>query len=1162
MDSLVPPVVINVDESKLKKAVAGKPKIVPIGLNTSPAIVGKPIAVNHKLLTTIIPGTDTVPLPRTLTAIDSPFVAGMPVTVIAKDAYFKDQNPQNFSSFSKLQGLTHGNIPAMLQDKFGNIWLATYGGGVSRYDGKSFSHFTESQGLSSNSVLSMVEDRDGNLWFGTNGGGVSRYDGRNFTNFTVRHGLSNGIVNSIMQDKAGNLWFGTEGGGLSRYDGKNFMHFTVREGLSNNSVLCIFEDRLGNLWFGTNGGGISKYDGKSFTHFTEKDGLSSNKISSIISDKAGNLWFGTNGGGLNRYDGKYFISYTDSEIFKNYTVVGIVQSREGNLWVGTNGGGLFEFNGSNFTRYTENEGLSLNAVRSVMEDRSGNLWIGTWGLGVSRFDGKTFTYATVKEGLAHKVMCSIIENRAGDIWLGTGGGGVMRYDGKQLYHFTKNQGLFDNIALSILEDSEGNLWFGCLANGVTKYDGKYFTEYSKKDGLGGNDVRCIIEDRSGNLWFGTNGGGVSKFDGKSFTQFTTAQGLSGNDVRSMMEDNNGNIWFGTFDGGVTKYDGNNFTQFTEKEGLSNNGVLSIFEDDNQIVYFGTNGGGVVLFDGKRFLYLTEKDGLSNNVVQSITNDTAGNLWFGTRFGLSRLGKSERMRLIKLFSNVSDSLVQKFNVHFRSYAFDDGFIGIGVNGGKTMCSMKDGTLWIGANDRLTIYHPTGDVPDTVVPTIQLTGLALFNENIDWVSLNRNNDSTLVLSNGVSVDKFKFNELSPWYNLPNELSLAHNNNYLTFSYIGITMNRPKRVRYQYILEGIDPSWSVVTDRTEAPYGNLPHGTYTFKVKAMNSEGFWSQPLSYTFTIRPPWWQTWWAYGAYFVIIVGSGVYYIRWRESALKARQRELEQTVEERTAEVKEEKKLVEEKNKEILDSIAYAKRIQSTILPSIRAFKANLEDSFVLYLPKDIVAGDFYWFERVKGDNRLFFAACDCTGHGVPGAMVSVVCHNALNKALYEFGRRTPAEILDKTSELVIDNFNKNMELNDEVKDGMDASVCAFNPETGELTWAGANNPLLLLRHGQQIVELKADKQHVGRSDNRRPYTNHNFQLQKGELIYLITDGFADQFGGERNKKFQKAKLRELLYSIHHLPMDEQRKTLLETFEKWRGTNEQVDDVTIIGVRM
>ncbi len=161
-----------------------------------------------------------------------------------------------------------------------------------------------------------------------------------------------------------------------------------------------------------------------------------------------------------------------------------------------------------------------------------------------------------------------------------------------------------------------------------------------------------------------------------------------------------------------------------------------------------------------------------------------------------------------------------------------------------------------------------------------------------------------------------------------------------------------------------------------------------------------------------------------------------------------------------------------------------------------------------------------------------------------------------------PAGILDKVAELVIEDFNKNADDNDEVKDGMDASICALDVESGQLQWAGANNPLWLIRKGEEFTEIKADKQPVGRSDVRHPYTNHSFQLQKGDVIYLITDGYADQFGGEKNKKFQKAKLKDLLFSLHQLPMDEQRNKLYETFISWRAGNEQVDDVCIIGVRI
>ena len=264
--------------------------------------------------------------------------------------------------------------------------------------------------------------------------------------------------------------------------------------------------------------------------------------------------------------------------------------------------------------------------------------------------------------------------------------------------------------------------------------------------------------------------------------------------------------------------------------------------------------------------------------------------------------------------------------------------------------------------------------------------------------------------------------------------------------------------------------------------------------------------------------------------------------------------------ITEQKELLEAKNKEILDGITYAKRIQATILPPPKVVKKYLEDSFILYLPKDIVAGDFYWMESpVENENVVLFAACDCTGHGVPGALVSVVCSNALNRTVKEFNITQPAKILDKVAELVVIDFSKDE--NENVQDGMDASLCALNTETGALQWAGANNPLWIIRNGE-LLETKANKQPIGKYENMQPFTNHNFATQKGDTIYLITDGYADQFGGEKNKKLGKAKFKELLLSIQHLTLLEQRNHLYEFHNSYRGTNEQVDDILIIGVKV
>lgn len=302
------------------------------------------------------------------------------------------------------------------------------------------------------------------------------------------------------------------------------------------------------------------------------------------------------------------------------------------------------------------------------------------------------------------------------------------------------------------------------------------------------------------------------------------------------------------------------------------------------------------------------------------------------------------------------------------------------------------------------------------------------------------------------------------------------------------------------------------------------------------------------------------------------------------------------------KEIVEEKQKSITDSIKYAKRIQEAILPSEKTVQENLKDFFILYKPKDIVAGDFYWTEKVADSESspvgkrqkmsiealqtvndkltiTLLAAADCTGHGVPGAMVSVVCSNALNRAVKEFKLKEPGKILDKVRELVIETFEKS---ESDVRDGMDISLCSltYPPDYSlssqerdgvRLQWAGANNPLWILRNNE-IIEYKPDKQPIGKYLKNKSFTTHTIELQKNDTIYLLTDGYADQFGGEKarpdehpfgwGKKFKYSKLKELLLATSEKPMSEQKQILDETFETWKGNLEQVDDVCVIGVRI
>lgn len=297
-----------------------------------------------------------------------------------------------------------------------------------------------------------------------------------------------------------------------------------------------------------------------------------------------------------------------------------------------------------------------------------------------------------------------------------------------------------------------------------------------------------------------------------------------------------------------------------------------------------------------------------------------------------------------------------------------------------------------------------------------------------------------------------------------------------------------------------------------------------------------------------------GVLIIVILFSIFLYKRF---IITQRQRNI---IREQKTEVELQKTLVEEKQKEIVDSITYAKRIQRAILPPAHFIQNYFPENFIYYQPKDIVAGDFYWMECIN--NCVFIAAADSTGHGVPGAMVSVVCSNALNRSVKEFGLSKTGLILDKTRELVLETFEKSGE---EIKDGMDISllkiVLADDSTVRNIEWSGANNSLYYIKDNE-LIELKPDKQPIGNVDNPSPFTTHHIIHSPNSTFYLFTDGYADQFGGEKGKKFKNKQLEKLFLEINLQPLSDQKRLIENTFIQWKGNLEQVDDVTIIGIRI
>ncbi len=882
------------------KIKSGKPNEVTVksknrvrqSLNIFPAGDSQVLKMKKPVINT--PGQNGLDIPREIPVTDLRQLCKAPATVLARDAYSKEINPQNFSSFSKLQGLRHDQVRSIAQDKTGKIWLGT-DDGLTAYDGKYFSHYTKDQGLTNNLILSVFTDSNQNIWIGTFGGGVQKYDGKYLYTFSVANGLVSNVINCIFEDSRGKMWFGTAGG-ISVYDGNTITNYTVAEGLSQNYIRDILEDNSGRIWISTNAAGISVFDGTSFSNYSEKEGLLQNNVFTLFKDKSGNIWLGTARNTLMKFNGSDFIHYPG---YKNNGsgadfIRTIIQDNSGNLWIGTEQGGLSLFNETTFINFTDKDGLSSNMIRCSLLDINGNLWFGTRGAGLIKYDGRLFTHLTKNEGLSNSRVMSVLENEPGDMWLGTFGGYVTRITTiesaglKQRYYsyYNEQDGLLNSRIYSILKDSKGNIWFGTDGGGASVFDGKTMKTYTEKQGLCSDTVRKIIEDREGNIWFATYGSGVSKFDGDYFYNYSKDQGLSSNSILSMLEDSDGRIWLATGDAGLCMLNNGIFTHYSTAQGFFNNTVYSILQDRSGIIWFGTGGSGVVSYDGNTFLSYPELISENNEYVLSIYQASDSNIWLGTRFG----------PVVIDASSIDSSGIISREIITRKYIYEDGFTGIGCNAGA-ITETNDRTIWIGSNDRLTAYHNEGELNVSAPLNIQITGIKLFNEELPWTELIGKQDTTIMLHNGMEVGKFRFNEIQNWNGLPDDLSLRYNNNYLTFNYIAVSVTHNSKIRYQYKLVGLEENWNLPTERTEVSFGNLAPGHYIFKVKTVDNNELGSAETEYSFSIRAPWYRSVWFYILIILFILIVIFAYIQYKVRRLELDKQLLQKKVEEQTFEI-------------------------------------------------------------------------------------------------------------------------------------------------------------------------------------------------------------------------------------------------------------------------
>jgi ligand-binding sensor domain-containing protein/serine phosphatase RsbU (regulator of sigma subunit) len=1120
---------------------------------------------------------------------------------------FGQKKNLKFDHFGVNEGLSQSTVDCIMQDSRGFIWIGTRDG-LNRYDGYTFTVYKniprDSNSLSNNYIKDLVEDKEGNLWIATWGGGLDKFDRRSERFIHYRHNknnpntISSDLINSVSNDEKGNLWIGTQDGGLCKLDHKtkSITHFKHNPNdptsIGDNFVRDILIDSNKQLWIGTSYGGLNLFNAEknTFTRFqnqkNNKTSLSNNDVWAIFEDNENRLWVATHGGGLNLFNKeksnfKHFRhDPTNENSIAHDVVMSLEQDKNNNLWIGTENGGITVYNPATEKFHTykqddiDNTSLNNNSIYSIFKDVRGNMWIGTYSGGINfmRLDANKighYKHNSSPRSLSNNNVTSIHEDKAGNLWIGTDGGGVNLLDRKtglfrNFKHESGNsESIGGNYILRITEDSEENIWIGTWGDGITIYNPNKNTykhlksNPSSPNSLSGNNAWGISEDRDKNMWVGPYfGTGLDLYDKKTGNfkhykyEVNNQKGISSDIIYTIFEDSKGYLWIGTDGAGVDRLDKKTetFTHFKHienKNSISNNSVYCIYEDRDGNFWFGTNAGlNFFKTQQKVFTVYTMADGLPNDVIFGILEDEEGNLWLSTNNGISKFNPTT-----KRFKNftVADGLQGK---EFRSNAFFKG---------------KSGAMYFGGTNGFNEFFPNDLTNESYDPPIVFTDFKIFNDHVE-VSLDDKNTSPL---------KSSITETK-------SITLPYHASVLSFEFASLNYTVEAKKRYSYMLEGFDEKWNFIGTKRTASYTNLDPGKYTLKVRGLNDEGRWSEKTAFIeITITPPYWKTLWFKLLISCLVIGCFISFYIIKINIVKKQKNILEYEVKERTSEIssqkeeleaqagwlmeanskiKEQSENLEKLYEEIKSSIKGAQVIQESILPREERIKKCLPESFVLYKPKDVVSGDFYWFD--EKDDKIIIAAVDCTGHGVSGAFMSINGHYLLNQSIYFYESTGPAEILHRLNKSIIKELNQK-DSTIVTNDGMDIALCIMNKEKTQLQFAGAKSQVYIVRDNE-VIRLEGNKFSIGlQTRNTSRFDDKEIDLRKGDAVYLFSDGYADQIGGENgDEKFLYHRFRDLLISINPQPMDQQLKSLEDTFNNWKKNIDQLDDILVIGIRI
>lgn len=1116
----------------------------------------------------------------------------------------------NLQKFSVKEGLVQSTVKQIEQDEYGNLWLAT-NYGLSKFNGKSFENFTTTNGLPSNEISSLLFSND-ILFIGTKKGFCS-YTGNKLDTRDLYKKIT-GNIKKILDDKGvlhiitskgyyllditkptfhldsiaipnitsqnptdaefdedGNIWISTNKKGLFFIE-KNIstkipkfvliqnsaasttiknklvriVNFNSTNLFKGESIYCIEFDKKYNLLVSDWGNGLAeiKFD------FINNSGFNANYLrpDSVISgiqnierynniqkDEEGNLYLATDGFGYlkvpidkntNENDfSKNSISWlSNGQGFFGNNPLCFKQDKFQNLWVGTLNDGLVIVNNKSSLSYNQKSGLDEEKVISVYKSSDSSIWSGTYGGGAFKFKNKKFTRCFWEQGISESIIKSIAEDNYGNILLGTVGGGISiiskENTQKQLQvtkTISETNNLTSNFVSYIYKSSNGAIWVGYQSNSkidriILNKDFSYsITSFPITDLVNFN-VSCLLEDLDNNIWISSNEG-VWKLTPK--TGYVDNEFTFFKNVQTLAKDWNGNIWLGTSDVGAI-----------------------ILKNKFQARYF-ENG------QTNTFEKISTKEGISSNCINTILMGK-DLVWFISNNGINELKIDTYLNKIK---------------EVKSYNKGQGFASYD-NKANTAVFDDNGFVWIGSVEGLTHYQNINDNEKTTNQkqvAVFINNILIENKVIDW------SDSSLFSSGDYSA--ISFDGFYNWYKMPKDLKLDYTHNTIQFNLNTDNIAEQKQMNYSYKLIGFDKDWIQLFSSNEITYRNLPAGDYSLVVKASLSNDFsTAKEFTYHFSVTPPFWKT-----KLFYIIVGIGFlaflyFFIVNREKRLKREKQKLELQVKARTSEIENKKKeielqnvLIQGINKDLTDSIKYAQRIQQTILPDTTILKKYFTESCIFYKPRNIVSGDYYWIKELNG--FIYIAVVDCTGHGVPGAFMSLISSSILNEAVEEhISQNNPAKMLEHLRYEI--NVRLSQNTTDQLSDGLDIALICYNKEKSTIEYVNANRPLYIISNDELITLASENVNIGGYADFGSVIPTKTISIKKDDLLFLFTDGVTDQFGGDRNKKYNPARLRQFLLMNNHLALPELQEKLTKEILEWQGSYEQTDDILLIGLKI